>query len=101
MNDVLKNCVEKCQKCKTMCEKMNMEKCVKVCNDCEILCNLSNTCCNKIHDESLKKGLYKLIMKACKKCIIECKKHDHKECKECVKACQECIKMCEKKCDKM
>jgi len=101
MSEILKNCVQKCQKCKDMGKKMNMQNCVKVCNDCGILCNLLNMCFDKINDESLKKGLYKLIIKGCKKCIKECEKYDYKECIECVKACEGCITMLTKKYDKM
>lgn len=97
MSSIMKNCAKKCGQCKIMCKKIGLMDCYKSCNDCEMICQLSCMCNDKVMDDSLKKALCKIIIKACTKCIKDCSKHDYKECKECVKACKECIKMCKDK----
>ena len=77
MDSVMKKCVKACKDCK----KMDMKDCRTACGDCEILCSVIADCISKISDDSLKKSLYKLVIKACKKCIKVCSKYDHKKCK--------------------
>ena len=98
-------CSDTCHECmKTSNECINkmlkgadvkkMADCIKTCIECVFFCQ----CCSQI--SSLKGNMLRecciSCMKACRKCINECKKYKYnKYCKKCVEACEKCLKQCE------
>lgn len=93
------DCVAHCENCVAACLKAmasgmdDMMACIQICMDCADICRACAA--SDARGGPMSKAIMKLCVESCRKCVTECEKHDHPECKACAKACQRCVEECQ------